>query len=64
MTDEAARIVALPLSFLGKGKWHIRAWLDGKRPPDLDRRTGTISYNTRLFIPLSANGGVTLILEP
>ncbi len=63
LTDEQGRVVSLPLSFLGKGKWHVRAWLDGRSPPDLDRRQDTVSSATKLQIRLAASGGGAMILQ-
>jgi len=63
ITDERARSISLPLSFLGNGSWHVRAWLDGRSPPDLDRRAGTLGPAQNLVIPLAASGGAVLVFE-
>lgn len=63
ITDDKARKVALPLSFLGKGEWKLRGWLDGKLPSDLNRRQARVTATTRLGLNLGPSGGAALILE-
>jgi len=57
ITDEHARDVALPLDFLGGGRWKVRAWIDGAGPPTtVDRREGAVRGG-RLLLRLAGNGG-------
>ncbi len=63
ITDERARTVTLPMSFLEPGRWKLRAWTDGASPTALDRRAGVIGADKRLIVRLAANGGAALVLE-
>ncbi|WP_242148383.1 glycoside hydrolase family 97 protein [Sphingomonas sp. BAUL-RG-20F-R05-02] len=62
ITNEHGRTVSLPLTFLGTGKWRVQAWVDGKAPVAIDRRTGILSANGNLIVPLAPSGGAVLTL--
>lgn len=64
MNDGDARSVAVPLHFLGSGRWHVRAWIDGARPTAVDGYQGEVEPAMSLRIPLAAAGGAVLMLAP
>ena len=65
LTDGQARRVALPLDFLSAGQWRVASWCDGDRPDRMATRTGDITAGRgHLIVPMAANGGAALVLEP
>jgi alpha-glucosidase len=63
ITDEDARTISLPLSFLGSGKWKVQAWADGKTPTAIDGRVGTVPATSNLILPLAPSGGAALVFS-
>ncbi|MGP7795444.1 glycoside hydrolase family 97 protein [Sphingomonas sp. CLY1604] len=63
MTD-AARSVAVPLSFLGTGRYAARLWQDGTAPTDLVTASRTVAATDTLMLDLHAAGGAAAILAP
>lgn len=63
MTD-AARSVAVPLSFLGTGRYVARLWQDGTAPTDLVAANRTVAATDTLTLDLQAAGGAAVILAP
>lgn len=63
ITNEKARALVLPLSFLGDGQWRARAWLDGPTPATLKRFGKIVDAHSKLALRLAANGGAVLIFE-
>lgn len=61
MNDEQARTVAIPLDFLGGGRWRVASWIDGATPAAVVRKAGTLDTDhRRLIVPLAASGGAAL----
>lgn len=63
MTD-AARTIAVPLSFLGKGQYDARLWSDGAAPTDLAAIRRRVDATATLTLDLHASGGAAVILTP
>jgi len=63
MGDEQPRIVALPLGFLGGGRWHVRALIDGARPTEVTGHAGTVNGRGNLRVPIGARGGGVLVFD-
>ncbi|WP_242098401.1 glycoside hydrolase family 97 protein [Sphingomonas sp. CROZ-RG-20F-R02-07] len=63
MGDEAPRTVALPLGFLGNGRWRVRALVDGSQPTDVAGHKGVVDGGGTLWVPLAARGGAVLVLD-
>ena len=63
MTD-AARTIAVPLSFLGKGGYVVRTWADGTAPTDVSTTSTTVDATATLTLDLHASGGAAVILTP
>jgi len=58
MTNETARTIEVPLSFLGEEKYEVRIWEDGASPTTLRERERTgISSNAVLELELAPGGG-------
>ncbi len=63
MTD-AARDVAIPLSFLGKGRYTARLWSDGATATDLTTSSRTVDAAATMTLTLKASGGAAAIIAP
>lgn len=60
INDETARGVAIPLDFLGPGKWTADTWIDGATPSDV--RTGHQPLTARtMMLNLASGGGAALV---
>jgi alpha-glucosidase len=64
MTNEQARTVTIPLSFLGRGTFKATIWQDGSGPNDVERTVRTVRRGDKLTIRMSAGGGATAVFEP
>jgi len=64
MTDEQARTVTIPLSFLGRGTYNATVWQDGARPNDVGRTVRKVRLGDTLTIKMSGGGGSAAIFEP
>lgn len=64
MTNERARTVAIPLAFLGKGKFKADIWQDGGSANDVEHVVKTISSRDVLQVPMSAGGGAAIAIRP
>ncbi|MBO9707947.1 MAG: glycoside hydrolase family 97 protein [Caulobacter sp.] len=64
MTNEQARTVAIPLAFLGEGRFQAEIWQDGAGPNDVDRIVKTVSSRDVLEIRMSVGGGAAITLKP
>ncbi|EZP56770.1 MULTISPECIES: glycoside hydrolase family 97 protein [Sphingomonas] len=63
MTD-AGQTIAVPLTFLGKGRYRVRTWQDGATAADLATGGGTVDATSTLPLALHASGGGVAILTP
>lgn len=65
LTDGRARTVAVPLDFLGRGRWRVASWCDGAAPDRVVTRAGEVTAgHGHLIVPMAANGGAALMLTP
>lgn len=64
LNDEQARTVPLPLGFLGRGRWRLRALVDGATPTDLKGHAGAVLFKHNVRVPLASSGGAVLVLDP
>jgi alpha-glucosidase len=64
MTNEQARSVAIPLTFLGSGTYKATVWQDGAGPNDVERTTRKVGKGETLAIKMAVGGGATAIFEP
>ncbi len=68
MTNEQARTVTLPLSFLGSGKFKARLWTDPDEAADYPDRLAvseqTVSANDKLQLKLAGSGGAVIVVTP
>ena len=62
MTNEQARVVDIPLSFLPSGSFHATVWQDGAQPNDVDRVVKRVTRRDHLRIKLAGGGGAAVIL--
>ena len=63
MSNEQARRLALPLTFLGKGKWTATIWADGAAPTDVRKREQQVDAADSLPLDLSGGGGAVVKLS-
>jgi len=64
MTNEDARTIDIPLSFLGQGKYSARLWTDGADPNSVDITTKTVTASDHLPVAMKAAGGGVIVLMP
>ena len=64
MTNEEARLVDVPLSFLPAGRFQATVWRDGTGPNDVDRVVKRVTRGDRLKIRLAGGGGAAVVLTP
>jgi alpha-glucosidase len=60
MTNEAARVIDLPLSFLGKGRYAATIWQDGTSPTQVDRSERVVGSDETIRLSLPPSGGAAL----
>lgn len=63
ITNESARSLALPLSFLPAGSFAIEKYEDGPSPAATAISTGTVTNGSSLEMKLAASGGAAYILR-
>jgi alpha-glucosidase len=64
MTNEQARTITIPLSFLGRGTYNATVWQDGAGPNDVERIVRKVRPGDTLTIKMSGGGGAAAIFEP
>ena len=64
MTNEQPRTVAIPLDFLGGGKFRAEIWQDGDGPNDVDHVVKSVSKGEVLQVRMSAGGGAAIAIKP
>ncbi len=63
MTNEAARSISIPLSFLGNGTYNAEIWQDGLKPTEIKKSRQTISKTGVINLKLAPSGGGTIIIS-
>ena len=63
MTDKAKK-VAIPLGFLGTGKYTARTWEDGATISTLRQASRQVGKGDKLTLSMAANGGGVIVLAP
>jgi alpha-glucosidase len=63
MTNEEARTVMVPLTFLGRGRFRATVWPDGAGPNEVDRTVREVRGGDMLTVKMSAGGGAAAIFE-
>lgn len=65
LNDAQARRLAVPLAFLGKGRWRVDSCSDGAGYTAIDRREGVVRAGAgNLILDAHANGGAALRFRP
>ena len=64
MTDEIARSIRVPLTFLAPGQYRATIWQDGDRPTAVTRSTREVGRSDALSLSLAGSGGAAMILSP
>lgn len=64
MTNEQSRTVAIPLGFLGGGKFKAEIWQDGDGANDIDHVVKSVSAGDVLHVRMSAGGGAAIAIKP
>jgi alpha-glucosidase len=60
MGNEQAREIALPLSFLGEGKFKARVWADGNAPTALNTSERAVVATDAITLELAPSGGAAV----
>jgi alpha-glucosidase len=64
MTNEAGRVVDVPLSFLPPGRYSATIWQDGKMPTDVVETVRQVAPGDRLTLRLAPSGGAVVKIRP
>lgn len=64
MTNAQPRTVAIPLAFLGKGKFRAEIWQDGATANDVDHIVKVTTNRDVLHVRMSAGGGAAIAIKP
>ena len=64
MTNEQGRDVAVPLAFLGKGKFTATRWQDGATPTEVTTDRRSVTAADTIDLKLAPSGGGTIRLAP
>ncbi len=64
MTNQDARTVDLPLSFLGKGAYSAKQWSDGADANSLAENTTAVTAKSHASLALHGSGGGVIVLTP
>ena len=64
MTNEAGRTVAVPLNFLGAGRWTATTWQDGASPMEVARSSSTVRTGDTVELKLAPSGGAVMRITP
>ncbi|CAP50362.1 glycoside hydrolase family 97 protein [Xanthomonas campestris pv. campestris] len=63
MTNEQARTLQVPLTFLDKGTWTATIYADGAAPTEVNIETRKLTRNDTLQLQLAASGGAAIRLH-
>ncbi|WP_115556634.1 glycoside hydrolase family 97 protein [Xanthomonas campestris] len=63
MTNEQARTLQVPLTFLDKGTWTATIYADGAAPTEVNIDTRKLTRNDTLQLQLAASGGAAIRLH-
>ena len=61
MTNEQARTVDIPLSFLAPGQYDVALWQDGTNANDVERTTLTASNTDKIKVTMARGGGAAIV---
>jgi alpha-glucosidase len=64
MTDETARSIRVPLTFLPPGEYRATIWHDGDRPTAVTRSVRDVGRANDLSLSLAGSGGAAITLVP
>ncbi|HSQ76880.1 MAG TPA: glycoside hydrolase family 97 protein [Bacteroidota bacterium] len=65
MTDRSARTLSLPLSFLGRGRYTAKLWVDDKKAVyGLLQRDTVVTAMDSIVVDLAPSGGAYMLLTP
>jgi len=64
MTNAQPRTVAIPLAFLGNGKFSAEIWQDGATANDVDHVVKVITNRDVLHLQMRAGGGGAIAIKP
>jgi alpha-glucosidase len=64
MTNEQPRTVAVPLAFLGGGKFKAEIWQDGATPNEVEHVVKPVSDRDVLHLQMSVGGGAAIAIKP
>jgi len=64
MTDETARSIRVPLTFLPPGRYRATIWHDGDRPTAVTRSVRDVGRASDLSLLLASSGGAAITLVP
>jgi alpha-glucosidase len=64
MTNEAARTIEVPISFLAPGRYVATIWQDGASPANVTRETREVAPGDTIALKLAPSGGAAIAIVP
>jgi alpha-glucosidase len=64
MTNQDGRTVDVPLSFLGKGAYSAKTWVDGGDANSVVESTKTVTARSKVSLAMKGSGGGVIVLTP
>jgi alpha-glucosidase len=64
MNTENARLLSVPLSFLGKGRFNATLWADGDKPDAVVKTERAVTEADSVDLQLAGSGGAALVIAP
>jgi alpha-glucosidase len=64
MTNEQARVSAIPLAFLPPGRFRATLWQDGNAPDAVEREERVVTARDTITLKLAPSGGGVIHLQP
>ncbi len=64
MTNQDGRTIDVPLSFLGKGAYSARQWVDGADANSLAESTTAVTAKSHVSLAVKGSGGGVIVLSP
>jgi len=64
MTNQDGRTIDVPMSFLGKGSYSAKQWVDGADANSLAESTSTVTAKSHISLAVKGAGGGVIVLRP
>ncbi|MBO9712246.1 glycoside hydrolase family 97 protein [Sphingomonas sp.] len=64
MNTESPRSLALPLGFLGKGRFEATLWADGDKADAVVKTVRTVAAGDTVTVQMAGSGGAAMVIRP